>query len=551
MPNATTQKLVKQNATNQELTSRGAIAAAIHKDAHTVYTNQVTATLFGEALHRGEAKKSGGALVATTGKFTGRSAKDKFIVRDDLTADTVWWDNTGAMDPARFELLLGDMLGAVAGREIFHQQLFAGADRAHRLGVEVFSISAWHALFIRHLLIKPTFKDLAGFCGDVTIVHVPDFRADPQKHGTRSETCIALDFTRNIIAICGTAYAGEIKKSVFSLFNFHAPDRDVLPMHCSANVGPDGDSALFFGLSGTGKTTLSNCKGRALVGDDEHGWSEKGTFNIEGGCYAKAINLSEKSEPEIYGAAARFGTVLENVVVDPATGAPDFADKSLTENSRIAYPLAAIKNRVKSGLAASPGHIVLLAADAFGVLPPISRLTPEQAVYYFLSGYTAKLAGTERGVTEPQATFSACFGAPFMARHPAVYGELFAQRLAATGATCWLVNTGWSGGAYGVGARMPLALTRRLLEAALGGELNETEYRRDVVFGLEVPRKVEGVDGQVLDPAGTWPDRAAYGAQARALKNLFEQNFERLGAQVARFAPDAVTASQQDKSDAA
>ncbi|NOZ31947.1 MAG: phosphoenolpyruvate carboxykinase (ATP) [Alphaproteobacteria bacterium] len=533
----------------QDLHDPASIAATILESANPANTDQVTAALFGAAICRREAKRAGGALIVRTGKFTGRSANDKFIVRDATTADLVWWENTGAMAPHQFETLLTDMMVALRDREIFHQRLFAGAHSASRLGVEMFSTSAWHALFIRHLLIKPSICELDGFETDVTIVHVPDFEAQPGRHGTKTTTCIALDFSRNIILICGTAYAGEIKKAVFSLFNFHAPANNILPMHCSANVGPKGDTTLFFGLSGTGKTTLSTCADRALVGDDEHGWGPDGIFNIEGGCYAKAINLDPKGEPEIFAASRRFGTVLENVVLDPATGKPDFSNQSLTENTRIAYPLAAIPNRVKSGLVASPRNIVLLAADAFGVLPPISRLDPEQAVYYFLSGYTAKLAGTERGVTEPQATFSACFGAPFMAQHPSVYGQLLAERLKSADVACWLVNTGWTGGPYGVGKRMDLALTRRVLEAALGGELEDVTCRTDPVFALQVPTAITGVDPAILDPVQTWSDKTAFAKQARALKALFEQKFERLGPGVGRFAlpqPEDFSAAKSD-----
>lgn len=506
------------------------IRAAILSNAKTVRANDVTRSLVCYSKRRKETTLSDtGALVASTGKFTGRSVQDKFIVADSVTKDTIWWENSNKLEPEKFDILLADMLEDIAGREVFRQQLFAGADPKHRYHVDVFTQSAWHALFIRNLLIRPTEQELKGFEANATIVHLPDYKADPERHGTQSETCIALDFSRNIVLICGTGYAGEIKKSVFSLFNFHAPDRETLPMHCSANVGKDGDTTLFFGLSGTGKTTLSTSADRALVGDDEHGWNADGIFNLEGGCYAKAINLSAEGEPEIYAAARHFGVVLENVVLDAKTGAPDYSDGSATENTRIAYPLDAIPNRVESGTASSPQNIVLLAADAFGVLPPIARLSREQAIYYFLSGYTAKVAGTERGVTEPQATFSTCFGAPFMPRHPVVYGKLLADRLTQSGANCWLLNTGWTGGAYGVGERMPLKVTRRILNAALSGELEKGAFRVDPTFGIEVPVAIEGVDSLLLDPAKTWDDADAYAKQAAHLVELFEQNFEKFG----------------------
>ncbi len=504
------------------------ISVSILKNASRVHDNNVTFSLIGLAKKQGARQLSSGALAMTTGKFTGRSAGDKFIVKDDETKNKVWWDNTNIMSTESFDILLNDAIEHLSGKEIYEQQLFAGADKDNRYQVEVFTPNAWHALFIRNLLIRPRQSDLRDFSANVSIVHAPDFLADPSRHGSKSETCIALDLSRNIVVICGTQYAGEIKKSVFSLFNYHAPDSDIMPMHCSANVGPKGDSTLFFGLSGTGKTTLSASSDRALVGDDEHGWSENGIFNLEGGCYAKAINLSKQSEPEIYAAAQHDGAILENVVIDEATGEPDYADSSLTENTRIAYPLAAIANRVESGVAPTPKNVVLLTADAFGVLPPIARLTKEQAVYYFLSGYTAKVAGTERGVTEPQATFSTCFGAPFMSRMPTVYGDLLKQRLASSGANCWLLNTGWTGGAYGVGHRMKLKDTRAMLEVALSGDLDDVTYRVDENFGLEVPTFIEGIDVKILNPRQTWEDVVAYDTQAAKLAQLFSDNFRKM-----------------------
>jgi len=467
-----------------------------------------------------------GALRTLTGEHTGRSANDKFIVRDDLTENTVWWDNNAAMSPAHFSRLKADMLEHLKGRTLYVQDLFGGADPAYRLSVRVVTENAWHALFIRHLLRRPEEHELATFREELTIIHAPSFRADPAVHGTRSGTVIALDFRERVVLIGGTAYAGEIKKSVFTTLNYLLPDQNVLPMHCSANVGERGDAALFFGLSGTGKTTLSSDSTRTLVGDDEHGWSDNGIFNFEGGCYAKTINLSPKAEPEIYAACRRFGTILENVVLDDVR-APDFSDDRYTENGRAAYPLHYIPNASETGMAGQPENVIFLAADAFGVLPPIARLTPEQAMFHFLSGYTAKVAGTEKGVTEPQATFSACFGAPFMPRHPAVYGEMLKARLAATGADCWLVNTGWTGGPYGDGYRMPIQETRAILHAALSGALKNAEYRTDPFFGFAVPREIAGVDPALLDPRGTWKDPAAYDAQAARLVEMFNENFAR------------------------
>ncbi|HHG89700.1 MAG TPA: phosphoenolpyruvate carboxykinase (ATP) [Devosia sp.] len=529
-------------------TQNSVVADKICSNAKVIRQNYVTQTLVGHALRRGEVTKTPqGALVASTGKFTGRSAGDKFIVRDAATETKVWWDNTNSLSTENFDLLLADMLEHVKGRSIYQQQLFAGADPVSRYNVDVFSESAWHSLFIRHLLIRPTEAELSGFDANVSIVHMPDFQADPARHGTKSTTAIALDFTRNIVLICGTAYAGEIKKSVFSLFNYHAPEADILPMHCSANAGLNGDTTLFFGLSGTGKTTLSTAPDRALVGDDEHGWASDKVFNLEGGCYAKAINLTRENEPEIYNAAMRPATILENVTLLADSGELDFSDTSVTENTRIAYPLSAIPNRVKSGIAPAPKNIVLLSADAFGVLPPLARLTSEQAIYYFLSGYTAKVAGTERGVTEPQATFSACFGAPFMARHPSVYGQLLADRLASGEVNCWLLNTGWTGGPYGVGERMALKTTRRMLEAALSGELEDSEFRTDPIFDLSVPTAIDGVEAVLLDPEKTWGDPAAYRQQAQHLVHLFQDNFTKLGpAARALLAPESVGGRTQN-----
>lgn len=492
--------------------------------------NDVEPTLVMRAVATGEAELTAdGALCVRTGAFTGRSPKDKFIVRDTLTAETVWWENSAAITPEHFDVLLADVEGALSRRQIYRQDLLAGADPCHQYKVTVLTPSAWHALFIRNLLIRRGEDVPEGNAGrDVTIIHAPDFKADPTRHGSRTDTVIALDMTRNIVVVAGTSYAGEIKKSVFSIFNFHAPSDQVMPMHCSANVGADGDSALFFGLSGTGKTTLSNDPTRPLIGDDEHGWSENGIFNLEGGCYAKTVKLNPEAEPEIFAATKRFGTVLENVQLDAARR-PLFDDTSLTENTRAAYPIHVLPAVAKGSVGGTPKTIVFLTADAFGVLPPIARLTPEQAVYHFLSGYTAKVAGTERGVTEPQATFSACFGAPFMPLHPTVYGLMLEGKLRKSGASAWLINTGWTGGGHGVGKRIDLVSTRRLLSAALNGELEDTQTRIDEIFGFAVPLSVPGVDGRLLTPRNTWSDVDAYDRQADHLADLFRKNFAKFG----------------------
>ncbi len=488
-------------------------------------------TLYDLAIARGEGVAAAGAdggdgpLSVTTGKHTGRSATDKYIVRDSETEDTVWWANNQEMSEEKFNILLADFLHHASGKELLAQDLYGGADPQYQIGARVFVEFAWHALFIRHLLRRPETADLPGFTPDMTIINLPSFRADPARHGCRSETVIAINLKRGIVLIGGTEYAGETKKSVFGALNYFLPTKGVMPMHCSANVGDKEDAALFFGLSGTGKTTLSSDATRTLVGDDEHGWSDNGIFNFEGGCYAKTIRLSKEAEPEIYATTERWGSVLENVVLDPQTRKPDFDDGSLTENTRVAYPLDYIANASKTGMAPHPRTIIMLTADAFGVLPPIARMTPEQAMYHFLSGYTAKVAGTEKGVSGVQATFSTCFGAPFMPRHPSEYGNLLRDKIAAHNATCWLVNTGWTGGRYGEGSRMPIKATRALLRAALDGSLNNVDMRVDENFGLEVPVSVSGVEDILLRPRDTWGDAAAYDAQARELVDMFIKNF--------------------------
>jgi phosphoenolpyruvate carboxykinase (ATP) len=469
---------------------------------------------------------AGGALVVNTGVHTGRSVQDKFIVREASTEKTVWWENNNPLPPAQFDLLWADFARHAKSRQLYVQDLFAGAAPAHRLRARIFTEFAWHALFIRNLLRRPSAAELAGFEPEFTVVDLPSFRADPERHGVRSETVIACNFARRLVLIGGTSYAGEIKKSVFSYLNYLMPEHGVLPMHCSANLGRGGDAAIFFGLSGTGKTTLSADPERILLGDDEHGWSAEGIYNFEGGCYAKTIHLSKEAEPEIWAASNRFGTVLENVVLDPATRVPNFDDARLTENTRSAYPLEFIANASKTGTAPNPGNVVMLAADAFGVLPPIAKLTASQAMYHFLSGYTAKVAGTEKGLgSEPQATFSTCFGAPFMPRHPSVYGNMLRELIARHNVDCWLVNTGWTGGKFGVGRRMPIRATRALLNAALSGALKTQPMRTDPVFGFQVPTALKGVDAAILNPRETWGDKLAYDAQARALVDMFQKNF--------------------------
>ena len=493
-----------------------------------IQPNLGTAALVEAALANGEGELSRhGALVVKTGAHTGRSANDKFIVRDSETDESVWWGKVNvSMTPEHFAALKEDFLAAVGDKQkLYVADLFGGSQPEHRVNVRVINELAWHNLFIRTLLVRPTENELASFAPEYTIIDLPSFRADPERHGTRSETVIAVNLSEKLILIGGTKYAGEMKKSVFGILNYLLPTKGVMPMHCSANIGADGKTAVFFGLSGTGKTTLSADASRTLIGDDEHGWSDTAVFNFEGGCYAKMIRLSEEAEPEIYATTRRFGTVLENVVMDPETRELDFDDNTLAENTRGAYPIDYIPNTSEENLGPVPSNVIMLTADAFGVLPPIARLTPDQAMYHFLSGYTAKVAGTEIGVTEPEATFSTCFGAPFMPRHPSVYGNLLKERIAKGGVACWLVNTGWTGGKYGVGNRMPIKATRALLNAALDGSLSNAEFRQDENFGFDVPVAVPGVDGAILDPRSTWADKDEYDRTAHKLVNLFIDNF--------------------------
>ncbi len=494
-----------------------------------VYYNFMEPALIESALKRGEGTLgNGGTFLVSTGEFTGRSPKDKFTVRTPMTEDTIWWENNAPMESDAFDRLHADMLEHMKGRDYFVQDLTAGADPTHAINVRVVNELAWHNLFIRHLLRRPDRDALDSFVADYTIINCPSFKADPAKHGCRTETVIAVNIEKKMILIGNTEYAGENKKSVFGLLNYLLPEKGIMPMHCSANHAKDNpvDSAVFFGLSGTGKTTLSADPNRTLIGDDEHGWSDRGTFNFEGGCYAKTIGLNPEAEPEIYATTKMFGTVIENMVFDEETKELDFEDKSLTENMRCAYPLDSIPNASDNGLGGHPKNVIMLTCDAFGVLPPVARLTPAQAEYHFLSGFTAKMAGTERGLTEPTPAFSTCFGAPFMPRRPEVYGALLRKKIAEFGTTCWLVNTGWTGGAYGTGSRMPIKATRALLTAALDGSLNHVEFRKDANFGFEVPVSVPGVDDTLLDPRGTWADKDAYDTQATKLVGMFADNFE-------------------------
>ena len=505
------------------------------RDLKSVSWNLDTAALVERAVAAGEGHLiDGGAFAADTGIHTGRSPKDKFVVRDASTEGEIWWDNNSSITPAQFDVILADFLKHAEGKALYAQDLYGGADPSHRVRARVFTEYAWHSLFIRHMLIRPEVAELANYVPDLTILDLPTFKADPARHGCRSETIIACDFTRKIVLVGSSSYAGEMKKSVFTYLNYVLPKKKIMPMHCSANASKDGaESAIFFGLSGTGKTTLSNDPNRILIGDDEHGWGPNGIFNFEGGCYAKTIRLSREAEPEIYATTERFGTVLENVVFDPITRKPDFDDASKTENARCAYPINYIPNASLTGRAAHPKNIVMLTADAFGVLPPIAKLTGAEAMYHFLSGYTAKVAGTEKGLKGPEATFSTCFGAPFMPRHPSVYGNLLRELIERHHVDCWLVNTGWTGGGVMTGGRrMPIRVTRRLLTAALDGSLTRADFRRDPYFGFAVPTSVPGIEPHILYPVKTWQDKAAFGETAKRLVSMFQENFKRFEAHV-------------------
>ncbi len=498
--------------------------------AGEVHWNPTTSLLYTHALLRGDARLAeGGPLVVDTGGHTGRSPKDKFVVREPGSEDRVWWGSVNQpLEESSFDGLRAKVVRYLEERDLYVVNAYVGADPAFRLGVRVVTASPWHALFAKTLFIDPPDEELAAFEADALVLHAPEVEAIPDEDGTRSGTFVVLHPGKTEVLIGGTFYAGEIKKSIFTVMNDRLPLAGVLPMHCSANVGADGRVAIFFGLSGTGKTTLSADPERSLIGDDEHGWGDDGVFNFEGGCYAKVIRLSEAAEPEIYRTTRTFGTVLENVVVDER-GILDLEDASKTENTRAAYKLEEIGNAHPEKRAGHPSAVVFLTADAFGILPPIARLTRDQALYWFLSGFTAKLAGTEIGVKEPQPTFSTCFGAPFLPQPPGVYARMLGEKLDAhPHVTVWLVNTGWTGGPYGEGSRMPIAATRALLREALAGGLDEVEYRIDPVFGFEVPRHVDGIDGALLDPRSTWRDPEAYDAKARELAAMFRENFQSL-----------------------
>ena len=498
-----------------------------------VVSNPSTPVLYEHAIARGEARiAEGGPMVVDTGRHTGRSPKDKFVVREPGSEERIWWDGNQEIGEGSFERLrekVAEHLGKEA--TLYVVDAFAGADHAHRIAVRVVTTHPYHALFAKTMFIEPTDAELASFQPQVLVLHAPGLEASPKEDGTRTGTFIVLHPSRPEVLIGGTFYAGEIKKSIFTVMNDRLPLEGVLPMHCSANVGEDGRSAIFFGLSGTGKTTLSADPERALIGDDEHGWGDSGVFNFEGGCYAKVIRLSATAEPEIYRTTRTFGTILENVVVDEQ-GVLDLDDDSKTENTRAAYKLEEIANAHPEKRAGHPTAVVMLTADAFGILPPIARLDRRQALYYFLSGFTAKLAGTEIGITEPQPTFSTCFGAPFLPQPPSVYAEMLGRKLDEHGSTVWLVNTGWTGGPFGEGERMPIGATRALLHAALEGRLDDVEYRTDQVFGFHVPVSVPGVDPKLLAPRSTWADPERYDEKAHELARMFRENFE-------RFVPDA------------
>lgn len=501
-----------------------------------VYWNLSTPALYEEALKRNEGQiVQFGPLVVETGHHTGRSPNDKFIVKEPSSQDKIWWGNVNVpISKARFDLIHSQMLAYLQGREIFVQDCYAGADPQYRISVRIINEYAWHNLFIQSLLIPMDSKDVTeSHTPDFTIIDLPQFHARPEIHGTNSETFILVNFHEKLVLIGGTKYAGEMKKSVFTYLNYQLPEVGVFPMHCSANMGPDGDVALFFGLSGTGKTTLSSVPGRQLIGDDEHGWSDRGIFNFEGGCYAKTIRLSSKAEPEIYACTRKFGTVLENVILHPETRKIDLDDGTLTENTRAGYPITHLDNIVPEGVGGHPSNLIMLTCDAFGVMPPVAKLTPEQAMYHFLSGYTAKVAGTERGLgNEPQATFSYCFGDPFMPLNPTIYANMLGERIKKHDADCWLINTGWSGGPFGEGERMEISYTRAIVDAVLSGKLANVPTEPDPIFGIHVPITCEGVPSEVLKPRNTWDDGEAYDAQAIKLAQMFVENFKQFGVHV-------------------
>ncbi len=494
-----------------------------------IHWNLPPARIYEEAIRRNEGELAHmGGFTAITAPHTGRSPNDKYTVREEATGSAIDWGTVNVpMEPEQFHALRALVVEHLNERELFVRDARAGEDPEAQVAVRLITPNAWHNLFAYNMFLRPSVSEMPDMRPDFTILHAPEVRADPESHGTRSPTFVVVNFAEREVIIGGTRYAGEIKKSIFSVLNFLLPDQGILPMHCSANIGEDGDVALFFGLSGTGKTTLSADPERGLIGDDEHGWGPDGVFNFEGGCYAKVINLSPEAEPEIFKATQMFGTILENVVLSDDDKAVLFEDGAITENTRASYPIEYIPNAVIPGRGGHPQNVVFLTCDAFGVMPPIARLTPAQAMYHFISGYTAKVAGTERGVTEPKAAFSACFGAPFLPRHPAVYAEMLGEKLREHGSGVWLVNTGWSGGGYGVGSRMKLSHTRRMVSAALSGELDEGEFRTDPVFGIEVPAEVTGIPTEVLTPRKTWDDPEAYDEAAKKLAGMFRANFEK------------------------
>ena len=516
----------------QQIEGRQTLDAQGLRPGGRVHWNLVQTVLLEAAIRRAEGELADmGPFVAVTAPHTGRSPNDKFVVKEPSTEQDVDWGKVNQpLPPERFEQLLADVTEHLDARDdLFVQDLYCGADPKLRLSVRYVSPSAWHMAFVRNMFIRPDITDLASFDPNFTVLHAPGFDADPERHGTRSATFIVLNLARRMILIGGTRYAGELKKAMFTVMNYYLPKQGVLSMHCSANTGTSGDTALFFGLSGTGKTTLSADPDRNLIGDDEHGWSPDGTFNFEGGCYAKVINLSAEGEPDIYRTTQMFGTVLENVVLDPVTRRVRFEDQSITENTRASYPLHYIRNHVPDGRGGHPKNIIFLTADAYGVLPPVARLSRDQAMYYFLSGYTAKVAGTERGVKEPQATFSACFGAVFLVWHPTRYAEMLGTLIDQHASRVWLLNTGWTGGPFGVGRRMKLAHTRAMVDAILRGDLDTARCDVDPVFGLSIPCEIEGVPAAVLKPRETWSDTSAYDAQAKKLAEMFRHNFEKFG----------------------
>ncbi|MCK4630802.1 MAG: phosphoenolpyruvate carboxykinase [Bacteroidales bacterium] len=499
------------------------------RNLNNIYWNLTTSGLYEQIIRRREGMLTHlGPVLVRTGAYTGRSPNDKFIVKEPTTEDKIWWSSVNRpFVEEKFAHMWHRLQAYLQGNDIFIQDCYIGVDEKYRIPLRVITEYAWHSLFARNMFINITNRDeLKNFIPAYTIIDLPKFHAVPELDGTNSEAFILLNLSQKLVLIGGTSYGGEIKKSAFTLINFLLPEKDVLPMHCSANVGKEGDTALFFGLSGTGKTTLSADPVRALIGDDEHGWSEDGIFNFEGGCYAKVIRLSKEAEPAIYTTTRRFGTILENVSIDSYSRKPDLDDSSFTENTRASYPITHLDNIVPEGKGEHPKNVIFLTADAFGVLPPLSKLTPEQAMYHFLLGYTAKVAGTERGITEPQATFSTCFGAPFMPQHPSVYAKLLGEKLQKYNVTTWLVNTGWTGGSYGVGNRMSIQHTRAMLNSALEGKLNDVEFETDPVFGLHIPISCPGVPSEILSPRSTWKDKANYDEKAKELAGMFKENFK-------------------------